>query len=101
MSKCRFIILFLFTFVSVLKAEAQESMHFFFRHITEYDGLLHNEVYSITQDGKGFIWMMSFDGLQIEASFGTYHSKDFCKCLSFVYDFRTKILRNNSTINFF
>ena len=64
MGKCRFIILFLFTFVSALKAEAQESMHYFFRHINESDGLLHNEVFSITQDGKGFIWVASSNGLQ-------------------------------------
>ena len=63
MCKCRFIILFLFTLVSVLKVEAQESMHFFFPHITESDGLLQNEVASIAQDGKGFIWGASSNEL--------------------------------------
>lgn len=39
-------------------------MPFFFRHINESNGLLHNEVFSITQDLKGFIWIASFNGLQ-------------------------------------
>ncbi len=35
-----------------------------FRHINQSDGLLHTTVKSIVQDGKGFIWILTPNGLQ-------------------------------------
>jgi ligand-binding sensor domain-containing protein/anti-sigma regulatory factor (Ser/Thr protein kinase) len=43
---------------------AQQNFNASFRHITQEDGLLHNNVVSITQDGKGFIWILTYNGLQ-------------------------------------
>jgi LytS/YehU family sensor histidine kinase/ligand-binding sensor domain-containing protein len=43
---------------------AQQPFNYSFRHITQADGLLHNQVVSITQDGKGFIWVVTPYGLQ-------------------------------------
>ena len=64
MCNCRSIILLVFVFCITQKIKAQENLHHFFRHITEADGLLHNNVYSIAQDGKGFIWIANANGLQ-------------------------------------
>jgi ligand-binding sensor domain-containing protein/putative methionine-R-sulfoxide reductase with GAF domain len=63
---CRYRLFILFTFFSVMlqQPKAQERLHYFFRHITQSDGLLHNQVLSITQDGKGFIWIATLNGLQ-------------------------------------
>jgi len=38
-------------------AETQQTDHYFFRHITQEDGLAHNDVSDIVQDKKGFIWI--------------------------------------------
>lgn len=57
-------ILFVLFFFIVTGIKAQQSFNYPFRHITQQDGLLHNEVYSIAQDGKGFIWIASTNGLQ-------------------------------------
>ncbi|MEP6927371.1 MAG: two-component regulator propeller domain-containing protein, partial [Ginsengibacter sp.] len=43
---------------------AQKSFNYSFRHINQSDGLLHNDVHSIVQDGKGFIWIATSNGLQ-------------------------------------
>ena len=43
---------------------AQKSFNYSFRHINQADGLLHNDVLSIVQDGKGFIWIATRNGLQ-------------------------------------
>ncbi|MEO6610584.1 MAG: two-component regulator propeller domain-containing protein [Chitinophagaceae bacterium] len=37
---------------------------YFFRHLDQQDGLSHNNVYDITQDQKGFIWIVTSAGLQ-------------------------------------
>jgi ligand-binding sensor domain-containing protein len=60
----RLIILFALTFCSTAGAKAQESLHYFFRHIDQSDGLQHNDVLSFAQDGKGFIWVATRNGLQ-------------------------------------
>ncbi len=64
MCNCRSIIILVFVFCIIQKVKAQENLHHFFRHITDVDGLLHNNVYSIAQDGKGFMWIATFNGLQ-------------------------------------
>ncbi|MDQ6755606.1 MAG: histidine kinase [Bacteroidota bacterium] len=55
------IILFIFHAVIAL---SQQNNNYIFRHIDQSDGLLHNEVLSIIQDSKGFIWIGSANGLQ-------------------------------------
>ncbi len=60
----RLLILFNFIFCFARGTKAQQSFDYSFRHITQSDGLLHNEVLSIAQDGKGFIWIATPNGLQ-------------------------------------
>ncbi len=55
--------LFLFTFHTVI-ALSQQNDNYKFRHIDQSDGLLHNEVFSLIQDSKGFIWIGTVNGLQ-------------------------------------
>lgn len=43
---------------------AQPDNKYIFRHIDQSDGLLHNWVFSIAQDGRGFIWILTRNGLQ-------------------------------------
>lgn len=43
---------------------SQGNSNYFFRRITQEDGLLHNNVYDIVQDKRGFIWMATDNGLQ-------------------------------------
>jgi ligand-binding sensor domain-containing protein/putative methionine-R-sulfoxide reductase with GAF domain len=64
MCNCRLIILLLFTSLTAICTKAQQPFNYTFRHITQADGLLHNEVLSITQDGKGFMWIATINGLQ-------------------------------------
>ncbi|MGZ8559349.1 MAG: two-component regulator propeller domain-containing protein, partial [Chitinophagaceae bacterium] len=64
MYRYRFVIFFSVSFCFAAAAEAQQSFTYYFRHINQADGLLHNEVLSITQDGKGFIWVATLNGLQ-------------------------------------
>lgn len=45
-------------------AAAQQKAGYIFRHIKQPDGLLHTTVNSIVQDGKGFIWILTQNGLQ-------------------------------------
>jgi ligand-binding sensor domain-containing protein len=52
------------SFFAVSCTKAQESFNYSFRHITQADGLLHNDVYAIVQDGKGFMWIATNNGLQ-------------------------------------
>ncbi|HEV7782823.1 MAG TPA: two-component regulator propeller domain-containing protein [Chitinophagaceae bacterium] len=47
-----------------LQGYAQTSGSSVFRHIDQTDGLLHNEVFSITQDPDGFMWIGTRNGLQ-------------------------------------
>jgi len=43
---------------------AQLDDKYAFRHIDQTDGLLHNTVRGLGQDEKGFIWILSYNGLQ-------------------------------------
>lgn len=43
---------------------AQQPYNYTFRHIDQSDGLLHTQIRSIVQDAKGFIWILSANGLQ-------------------------------------
>ncbi len=43
---------------------AQKKLHYSFRHITQSDGLLHNQVLYLVQDSKGFIWVATLNGVQ-------------------------------------
>lgn len=45
-------------------ADSQKIDPYFFRHLTQEDGLIHNDVLSIAQDKKGFIWIATSNGLQ-------------------------------------
>jgi ligand-binding sensor domain-containing protein/putative methionine-R-sulfoxide reductase with GAF domain len=60
----RLTILFVLIFLTLSGAKGQENLNYFFRHISQSDGLLHNKVLSIVQDGKGFIWIATLNGLQ-------------------------------------
>ncbi len=64
------------TFFLAPSIKAQESIHYFFHHINQSDGLLHNDVLSIAQDGKGFIWVATPNGLQrYDGARFTYYSE--------------------------
>ena len=64
MCNYRLLILFLFSFFIAVGAKAQKRLHYFFQHVTQTDGLLPNQVFSIVQDNKGFIWIVTLNGLQ-------------------------------------
>lgn len=50
--------------LSDLACFAQPGNYYFSRHITQEEGLLHNNVYDIVQDTKGFMWIATTNGLQ-------------------------------------
>ena len=54
----------MFLFSQYNSSFAQQNDTYFIRHIDRQDGLAHNNVYDITQDGKGFIWIVTSAGLQ-------------------------------------
>lgn len=58
------IILFALLFIVPFSLNAQTGDKYIFRHIDQSNGLLHNRVFSIAQDGRGFMWMVSPNGLQ-------------------------------------
>jgi ligand-binding sensor domain-containing protein len=58
------IILLFLLLISSFCSHAQPADKYIFRHIDQSDGLLHNRVFSITQDSRGFIWLLSQNGLQ-------------------------------------
>lgn len=60
----RSFILLAVLFFFVHTTAAQERLSYLFRHINQSDGLLHNEVLSITQDDRGFLWIATRNGLQ-------------------------------------
>lgn len=41
-----------------------QDIHYIFQHVDQRNGLLHNMILSITQDAKGFIWILTPYGLQ-------------------------------------
>jgi ligand-binding sensor domain-containing protein len=42
----------------------QPGTSYIFRHLSQRDGLLHNSVFSITQDADGYMWIGTANGLQ-------------------------------------
>ena len=48
----------------ILSAKAQQPLQFLFSHYTTSSGLISNQVNSIVQDGEGYLWMGTTDGLQ-------------------------------------
>jgi len=46
------------------KGIAQQKADYIFRHINQSDGLLHTRINSIVQDTKGYIWILTSNGLQ-------------------------------------
>ena len=64
MCNSKFFILLAIIFSSAYTAGAQEKLSYLFRHIDQADGLLHNDVLSITQDDRDFIWIATRNGLQ-------------------------------------
>ena len=52
------------SFAQLVPPVREQNNNYFFRHIDQQDGLAHNNVYDITQDSKGFIWMVTTNGLQ-------------------------------------
>ncbi len=60
-AKAILLILFLST---AFASYAQPDNKYSFRHIDQSNGLLHNWVFSLAQDGKGFIWILTRNGLQ-------------------------------------
>ncbi len=60
--RCRTLILL--SLFLLTRLSAQQHSGLVFRHITQSDGLLHNSVLSIAQDNKGFIWLLTPNGLQ-------------------------------------
>ncbi|MEP6795773.1 MAG: hypothetical protein ABJB16_15695, partial [Saprospiraceae bacterium] len=59
----RLAILVFFMFLFCI-GKAQLNGKYTFRHIDQSDGLLHNMVRGIGQDDRGFIWILSLNGLQ-------------------------------------
>lgn len=72
---CRFILLFTIFFILGITSVNCQNNPYIFRHITTEDGLSGNDVRSITQDSKGFIWIATNNGLQKYDgyTFTTYH----------------------------
>ncbi|MEO5681567.1 MAG: two-component regulator propeller domain-containing protein [Chitinophagaceae bacterium] len=64
MPTCRVLFFFSIVFVIGTGSIAQVGPDYSFRHINQEDGLRHNNVLSITQDTKGFIWLVTKNGLQ-------------------------------------
>ncbi|MBC7422330.1 MAG: histidine kinase [Ferruginibacter sp.] len=64
MCNYRLIILCLFVFFEPDIATAQQGQDYTFRHIDQSNGLLHNNVLGIRQDAKGFMWILTPNGLQ-------------------------------------
>jgi ligand-binding sensor domain-containing protein/putative methionine-R-sulfoxide reductase with GAF domain len=60
----RFIISFVLTSLIITGIKSQQIFNYTFRHINQSDGLLHTQVNSIVQDTKGYIWILTPNGLQ-------------------------------------
>ena len=54
------LLIFIMLFVQIVSAQISQ---YDFKNITLKDGLSQSSVYSIYQDGKGFMWFGTFDGL--------------------------------------
>lgn len=57
-------LMLLMVFFYVGAMHAQPDRQYYFKHIDQRDGLLHNSVFYIAQDPRGFVWISSKNGLQ-------------------------------------
>jgi len=57
-------LIFLLILFQATGLHAQLNQQYSFRHIDQNDGLLHNNVKSIGQDKRGFVWILTYNGLQ-------------------------------------
>ena len=57
MGKILLILFYCVTLFCYRKAYTQQNTAYIFRHLNQSDGLLHPEIKSIVQDGKGYIWI--------------------------------------------
>ena len=64
MCKSLVILLYCFIFFCDKNIFAQQRDNHIFRHINQSDGLLHTRIIAIVQDGKGYIWILTLNGLQ-------------------------------------
>ena len=64
MGKILLILFYCVTLFCYRKAYTQQNTAYIFRHLNQSDGLLHPEIKSIVQDGKGYIWIFTPGGLQ-------------------------------------
>lgn len=53
-----------FLLLQCISSFAQQGSAYIFHHINESDGLLHTRVTCIVQDGKGYMWILTNNGLQ-------------------------------------
>src|SRR4051794_13568665 len=60
--KSIFIVILLLFMTSLVKG--QKRRQYTFTHYTTSSGLVSNQVYSVVQDTKGYIWIATVDGLQ-------------------------------------
>ncbi len=61
---CKFILFTVTTLCVFCSYAAAQKKNYFLRHLTQQNGLAHNNVFDITQDAKGFIWVATANGLQ-------------------------------------
>lgn len=54
----------LFVVLCACNAIVAQQDNYVFRHIDQHDGLAHNDVFDITQDSRGFVWLITRNGLQ-------------------------------------
>ncbi len=64
MCKSLFIVLYCVAFFCDKNIFAQQRDNYIFRHISQSDGLLNTRINSIVQDSKGYIWILTPNGLQ-------------------------------------
>ncbi|MGQ0740135.1 MAG: ligand-binding sensor domain-containing protein [Bacteroidota bacterium] len=55
---------FVLFFSACTNCIGQQENKYIFRHIDQSDGLLHNLIFSIGQDSRGFIWILTPNGMQ-------------------------------------
>ena len=92
---CKRLNIFLYCVVLLCngKAAAQQKADYIFRHINQSDGLLHTVVNSIVQDSKGFIWILTPNGLQ---------RYDGSRFVNYPYDVSmANFIKNSSDANLF
>ena len=61
---CRLVFFSVIIFFTGYGIHAQTAANYSFQNISHEEGLLHNNVIAVTQDAKGFIWVVTKNGLQ-------------------------------------